>query len=74
MLFWDHLEADFSCSPEKVLIYDIDFTMDIPDSTPIELGGLTHKKLALISSLRAILCQNGLKVGDLGPLGVDPKA
>ena len=36
MLFWGHFEADLSSTLEIMLNYDINFTMDIPDSTPIE--------------------------------------
>ena len=74
MVFWDHLEADLSSRPEIMLKYDIDFTMDIPDSIPIELGGLTHKKLASIGSLWAELCRNGLKMASKWHLDVDLKA
>ena len=59
---------------EIMLNYDINFAMDIPDSIPIELGGLTHKRLASIGSLWAELCRNGLKIVDFGHLDVDLKA
>ena len=57
-----------------MLNYDIDFTIDIPDSTHIELDGQTHKDLPLIGLLSTIMGQNRLKMGDLGLLGVDLKA
>ena len=36
MLFWGHFEADLSSRLEIMLNYDINFTIDIPDSIPIE--------------------------------------
>ena len=66
MRFWDHLEADLSSRLDIMLNYDINFTMDIPDSIPIELGGLTHKRLASIGSLWAELRRNGLKMDEMG--------
>ena len=74
MRFWDHLEADLSSRLEIMLNYDINFTTDIPDSITIELGGLTHKRLASIGSLWAELCQNGLKIVKIGHLDTDLKA
>ena len=74
MRFWDHLEADLSSRLDIMLNYDINFTVDIPDSISIDLGNLMHKRLASIGSLCAELCRNGLKLVDFGHLDVDLKA
>ena len=57
-----------------MLNYNINFTLNIPDSIPIDCDDITHKSIHPINSFRAILGPDCLIFGDLELVGVDVKA